>query len=163
VVSAAEARIARRLDLTDEHLLSGAGLGWPGGGDPSPNLRSWLAAVERMSGDVMKHVRSLEAETGPAGDARQAVSNFVDRLRAAEQRLTSDLRTADRRAKGVSDARKHRLAEAVRPLNRPQERILSMMTLAARHGVPLVRGLALSIDPFERREHLFVVGGGKDD
>ncbi len=90
---------------------------------------------------------ALEARVEEAGEGARALQKAQARLEAEGQRLRKTVERAFQRDAGVGAARRRRLEDLVRPRGRPQERVLSPLSLVARFGVACFREGLEALEP----------------
>ena len=118
-----------------------------GGASPSveaSDAEAEIAAFEAWLAGAPDAAAPLTARGGQGG---AAVRRALDRLRAAWEKAAPGVRAAFQADEGVGRARWQRAVDLLVPRGRPQERLLSPLSLIARHGVePVRQGLTL-LDP----------------
>lgn len=90
---------------------------------------------------------ALQARLEEAGEGARALEKARARLEAEVRRLRKTVEGAFARDAGVGAARRRRLEDLVRPRGRPQERVLSPLSLVARFGVEAFREGLEALEP----------------
>lgn len=147
-----DGRTAEDFDLTLGAVLRGVD-------PPAPPIEPELAAAEARARQALTGVaagaRELEAL---GGQTRDALRRLEARLAAAFDKAWPGVAKAAAADLGVGRHRLQRLRAAVRPADKPQERVLSPLSLIARHGLDAVRTGLLSLDPLVPAHQVVWIG-----
>ena len=126
----------------------------PGGGDGA--VRTGLEAVETSLATLEAGAAALLQRPGQGADA---LRRALERTRATWAKAAPSVQAAFEAEAGVGRARWQRLLNLLRPLGKPQERLLNPMSLAARHGLDAVRAGLAYLDPLPPVHHLIHLEG----
>ena len=126
----------------------------PRGEDPA--LESGLAGISA-------HLAAIEGEAGDLlarpGQGAGALRRALERTAAAWAKAEKSVRAAFEADAGVGRARWERMLGLLRPLGKPQERLLNPYSLVARHGMEAVRAGLGTLDPLPAVHHLLHLEG----
>jgi bacillithiol biosynthesis cysteine-adding enzyme BshC len=114
----------------------------PAANDGDPVVASLVALAE----DVLARRAQIETVADPDGSV-VSVGRALGRVHDDVERLLRDRRRALEDLAGRGLARYERLLGYLRPGGEPQERVLSPISLVARHGVEAVRGALAGLEP----------------
>jgi len=123
--------------------------------DGDGEVEAALAAVEAWLRMPPEEVRDLRARGGRGG---AALDRALERLAAAWEKADRGVRAGFEADAGTGRARWERLMADLRPRGRPQARVLSPLSLVARHGLEAVRAGLLAMDPLPLAHHLLHLG-----
>lgn len=134
------------------------------GFDPAAVARSsaspaLLSAFAQRKADVRAAVEPLAeplAALDPGLPAR--LRQTVDRIEQQIDQLEERAIRADLAQRGISLRELRRLSAEIRPAGRPQERVLSLIHVAARHGLQWVFELESPADPDEYAHYAVTLG-----
>jgi uncharacterized protein YllA (UPF0747 family) len=146
-------RALARLELRVRDVLSGALAETP------PETEVHVPAADRLRGVAERTVRELgearddlaRVDRGLAGQLRRTAAEVRDRIEGLARRAER----VERNRLGKGDRHARRLRNALLPDGRPQEQVLSALTLVARHGREVLDRLADEIEPLPT-EHCVV-------
>ena len=112
---------------------------WVEKAEPEGDVRALEAELDAWVDHVSSLPAGLAGRAGEPGDGAKALERARQRLHAEALRQKKAVAAAWAREAGVGAARRRRLEDLVRPRGRPQERVLSPLTLVARFGVEAFR------------------------
>ena len=118
-------------------------------GDPA--LDEGLASIEAYFGRVAEFAEDLMSR---GAQSREALVRAFARTRKAWEKAAPSVRAAFERDAGVSRARYARALALLLPNHKGQDRLLSPLSLAARHGLAAVRSGLASLDCLTPAHHL---------
>lgn len=135
------------VDARTDETVAAAGLSYAdalAGKDPAPCADVADPRAERLA-KAREEVERLRAEAGAADvpGLSRALTQAMAALAAAE----AACREWAARREGVDRSRWRRAATVLRPGGAPQERVLSPISIVARHGVEALREGLLALDP----------------
>ena len=110
-----------------------------------------VQAVETHLGDWPEDVLDALARKGAGPDA---LARALERLTATWQKAAPRVRAGFAADAGRGPAQWARLQDVLRPRNRPQDRVLSPLSLVARHGVSAIRAGLAKLDPLAAGHYL---------
>lgn len=111
-----------------------------GGASLKAELDAWAAHIAALPA-------ALASRAEGQGEGARALAKARARLEAEAARVRKTVEGAFAREAGVGAARRRRLEDLVRPRGRPQERVLSPLTLVARFGVESFRAGLAALEP----------------
>ena len=123
----------------------------------SPELLAAFADRKAALRTSLGPLRTLLEPIDPGLDARWRQT--ADRIGEQVDRLEERAIAADLARSGVSVRELRRLRAEVYPSGRPQERVLSLLHAAARHGLSWVHDLETPATPGETAHYVLSVGG----
>lgn len=124
--------------LIDRVLASGADL---------PFLRDTADHCARISAEAMALAQRIGAAKEADANARAVADRFAEQTCLGLDRLLRALRRADTARVDTARQQIERLATALMPLRKPQERVLCVFSFLFEHGWDLIPRLAREIDP----------------
>ncbi len=107
--------------------------------------------------EQLQHLRPELLEGTGRGAA--ALRRAVERMTATWTKAEASVRAALEADAGVGRARWERMLSLLRPLGKPQDRVLNPWSLAARHGVEAVREGLAQLDPLTPVHHVLRLQG----
>lgn len=149
VVTNKEAKLAEQLDLSVEDFfvapesLSGTT------SVPTAHQQSFATArnaLAQMIGDLRRQLPDLLSEREEKS-ATMRLQRELDRLEGRVQREF-------RRRHDVDHARLHRFYAAILPRGQLQERVINVLYCLQADGLPFIRRLLATLDPFESRHYI---------
>jgi uncharacterized protein YllA (UPF0747 family) len=100
------------------------------------------------------------ADTAPDEGVRRSVAGWAKKVGDATRRLEKSFEKASEQQSGAGRAVRHRLAEWVHPMGRPQERILGPLAIARGQDPALSGDILARIDPLDFRHHVVTLEHG---
>lgn len=116
-----------------------------------PALEADLADVRRHLASVPEAAARLTARGGRGG---AAIQRALERVLQAWSKAEPSVRAGFEADVGVGRARWVRALNVLRPHDKPQERLLSPLSWAARYGIEAVRAGLASLDPLRPVHHV---------
>ena len=132
-----------------------AGTGRPPA-EEDPALEAGLAALAEHLAVPPAAVRALLTR---GGRGAAAFERLLERLAQAWSKAEGDIRAGFEADAGTGRARWLRALAALRPYDKPQERVLSPLSWIARYGVEPVREGLRALDPLRPVHHVVHLGG----
>ncbi len=109
--------------------------------------RSLDLALDVWQQAVARTPSAVQAALEEGGEGRRRLESATRRLAREVAKEADRVRAAAARDRGVGADRRRRLEDLVRPRGRPQERSLSAVSIAARHGLEALRDGLARLDP----------------
>ncbi len=117
-------------------------------------LAAWAARLGTETEDLRPYVQG-------GGEVARALARAGERVAGAARESAPSVLAAFDRDRGVGADRRRRLHDWLWPRDRPQERVLSPLSLVARHGVEAFREGLAGLDPLAEGHHLVhLLGAG---
>jgi bacillithiol biosynthesis cysteine-adding enzyme BshC len=142
------AATAEAFGLTLTEILKGEAVPPP---SEDPALEAAFEAVRAV-------VKGAEPASGPlldrGGEGAAVVRRGLESVEAAWERTVESAREAFAKDRGVGTNRWVRLRDALFPTGKPQERVLSPLSIVARHGVETFRRGLESLDLLQGPAHV---------
>ena len=126
----------------------------------SPALPERFAQRRAAVREALEPLRQPLEDLDPGLPARWRQT--ADRIDHQIDQLEERAIRADLARKGISLRELRRTSAVIRPSGRPQERVLSLIHVAARHGLRWIRELESPVDPDEYAHHAVIVGESDD-
>ncbi len=123
----------------------------PAGPKDDPAFEDDLATVRAYLDGLEAHAEALGQR---GGQAREALARAFDRTRKAWAKAEPAVRAAFERDAGVERGRYARALALLRPNGKGQDRLLSPLSLVARHGLAAVQKGLASLDSLTPAHHL---------